>query len=126
MIDVDHAVGRGVGAAVERLVEPPAAVDHPAPDRLAVPTADEERALFVGHEAERERPLVVVDVAVEDDVDLTRLEHRRQEPHLLLLEVLAGRVEPGVVEGDEPPGRVLGGGQVGRDPLFQPGSVQST
>ena len=62
-----------------------------------------------------------MDVAAEDDVDLARLEHTGEMPHLLLLVVLAGRGEPGVVEGDEPPGRRLGGGEVALDPRLQAG-----
>src|SRR5262249_36939062 len=45
--DVEHPLGRGVGPAVELLIEEPPAVDEAAPRRLAVP-AEQRDAATVG------------------------------------------------------------------------------
>ena len=62
-----------------------------------------------------------MDVSAEDDVDSACLEDLGQEPHLLVIEVRLRRIEAGVMEGDEPPGAVLGGRQVTLDPRPQLG-----
>ena len=118
--EVDHAFGRRVGLAVERLVERELAVDVPSPWLSSVLVSDRRRVVLrCRNEPQRVGPLVVVDVSVEDDVDLAGLEDGSEDPHVLLVEVALRRVEAGLMEADEPPGRSLGGGQVVVDPLLE-------
>jgi hypothetical protein len=66
---VDDAVGRCVGAAIEFLVERPAAVHNPASRGFHIAPADELGALLVGHKPQGIGALIIVHMAVKDDIE---------------------------------------------------------